>query len=110
MHTMTSIKKKRYLQTKINSLVFVFKKMNIVSNYANRIMVYYMKEKWIKKKLFTSYIKFIFLKEIIYVCNFGKQVIFYSTFKEHDSLSDCLTFGLNLNHKKNIKKKLTSNW
>ena len=45
MHTMTSIKKKRYLQTKINSLVFVFKKMNIVSNYANRIMVYYMKEK-----------------------------------------------------------------
>jgi hypothetical protein len=53
MHTMTSIKKKRYLQTKINSLVFVFKKMNIVSNYANKIMVYYMEDKWIEKKLFT---------------------------------------------------------
>jgi hypothetical protein len=97
MHTMTSIKKKRYLQTKINSLVFVFKKMNIVSNYANKIMVYYMKDKWIEKN-FSPF------EEIIYVCNFGKQVIFYSTFEEHDSLSDCLTFGLNLNHKKNIKK------
>jgi hypothetical protein len=38
------------------------------------------------------------LKEIIYMYNF-KNKLFFSTFKEKDSLNDHIIFGLNPNHK-----------